>query len=442
MIPGVLDRIAAADLVQRTGRITRIFPTYFEASGPAVALGAICHIEAYGDERVSHRHVVAQVVSIDRKSIRLVSLEPGSTTFPGARVVAVSTANLVGVGNVFLGRAVDALGRPLDGEGPLQAEHMAPLDAPLTAPLDRTSPTTVMTTGLRAIDGLMPLGRGQRIGIFAAAGAGKTTLLTQLANQVDCDCCVIGLVGERGREVEALWSHGLKGGAKAKTALIAATSDQSAVLRVRAVSYSVALAEHWRAQGRHVMLLLDSVTRLALALREIGLAAGEPPTVRAYTPSVFAAMPQLIERCGALRAGGSITAVMTVLSDTDEVDDPICEMMKSLLDGHIVLSRSLAEEGHYPAIDVPRSISRLAPSLMQDRHRADAAKARKALSQYDGAKTLVETGLYSRGANAEIDLAIDLRPPLMDFLKQAPHEQSGLAASTQALAAIVNRKAA
>jgi len=294
-----------------------------------------------------------------------------------------------------------------------------------------------VVTGIRAIDGLLPLARGQRIGIFAAPGVGKTTLLGQLAAQVIADRCVICLVGERGREVESLWSSGLTADARSRTALVASTSDETAAMRVQAVEQGLEIAADWRAHGHHVLLLLDSATRYAMALREIGLAAGEPPTIRAYTPGVFAALPRLVERCGAIRDGGAITAVMTVLSETDDVDDPITEVMKSLLDGHIILSRRIAEQGRYPAVDLPRSVSRLAEKVMTVEHRDLARQAMASIGNYESARTLIDAGVYATGSNMETDAAIRQRPALEAFLDQADgrpeHPDATLAALRDAL---------
>lgn len=425
-----LHRIRVAELTELRGRITRILPTYLEADGPSLPLGALCTIQADG---AGQSGALAEVVSVGERAIRLVPLDAGVKAHPGARVVARQDAGWMPVGDAFLGRAVDGLGRPIDGLGAINAQDRALLLGGQTAALKRISPKKVIETGVRAIDTLLPLDLGQRIGVFAAAGVGKTSLVNQLANQVDADRVVMCLVGERGREVEALWSGGLNAGAKARCVLVAATSDQTAALRVRSCHYAACLAEHWRSQGLRVLLLLDSATRLAMALREIGLAAGEPPTVRAYTPSVFSAIPQLMERFGALKEGGAITAIMTVLSETDDVDDPISEMMRSVLDGHIVLSRGLAEQGHYPAIDIPKSISRLAPALMSVAHAQAAEQAGAILATYEESRTLIETGIYTAGSNPQIDRALKLRAPLMAFLKQRPEERSPLDQSFRAL---------
>ena len=431
-------RLQGADLVSRTGRVRRILPTYVEADGPSAPLGALCRLETLVSPGAPSGFTLAKIVSVERDAVVLARFEDGAPTFSGARVEACMDAAAVPVGDAFLGRAVDALGRPIDGGAAVRALTYRSLEGHPTAPLERASPNQVLETGVRAIDSLLTLGQGQRVGVFAASGVGKTTLMTQLAQQVGADCCVVCLVGERGREVEAMWSKGLSPEARARTVLVAATSDQAAAMRVRAGEYALALAEHWRAEGRHVLLLLDSVTRLAMAMREIGLAAGEPPTVRAYTPGVFSAIPKLVERCGALKSGGAITAVMTVLSETDDVDDPVSEMMKSLLDGHIILSRTLAEQGRYPAIDIPRSISRLASELIDAGGRAAAESAVALLSTYETARTLIETGVYVPGASADIDRAIEKRPDLIAFLRQRSDEHTPHTTARRTLGALMS----
>jgi FliI/YscN family ATPase len=428
-----LTRLEQSDLARPYGYVRKVAPGLVEATGPAARLGELCEIECGGAAPL-----LAEVAAVDERRIVLIPLEQQATIPLDAKVAARPARDRVAVGNAFAGRAVDSLGRPIDGRGAIAAEAFAPLAGSVPRPMDRASRSKVLPTGLRAIDGLLTLGQGQRIGIFAASGVGKTSLMEQLATQVECDRCVLCLVGERGREVEAIWRL-LSGREDAdRFTLVAATSDESAALRGRSVSYALALAEHWREAGEHVLLMVDSVTRLAMALREIGLAAGAPPTVRAYTPNVFAALPRVVERCGAIRSGGAISAIMTVLSETDDVDDPIVELMKSLLDGHIVLSRSLAEQGHFPAIDVPRSVSRGAQQLVA----ADQAGAMRVavaqLAAYEEARVMIESGVYKSGTNGIVDRAIARRGDMNTFLKQGRNEKSPYGDTVRKLRAVTD----
>jgi flagellum-specific ATP synthase len=429
------ERLRTVDPILRMGRVRRISATHVEADGPNVALGTLCDIEAHGGAQ----RYLAEVVRVNQESITLSPLEEGFATFSGAVVRAHAKSGEVPVGPAFLGRAVDALGRPTDGKGPIRAEQFLPLRGMAPLPLERCSPKTILETGIRAIDGLLTLGRGQRVGVFAASGVGKTTLLTQLAQHVEADITILCLVGERGREIEAIWHEGLDDEKRAKSVLVTAPSDQSAAMRVRASHYALTLAEYWRERGKHVLFLLDSVTRLAMAMREIGLAAGEPPTVRGYTPSVFAHLPKLVERCGALKSGGAISGILTVLSETDDNDDPISELMKSLLDGHIVLSRTLAEEGQFPAIDVCRSVSRQSENLLAPEQRRRALQVLEWTSLQRSSRTLVDSGLYAKGANARVDRAIEKYPDILRFIKQSRHERSALNATISALAQLAGK---
>jgi flagellum-specific ATP synthase len=427
-------QLRTVDPVLRTGRVRKIAATHVEASGPNVPLGTLCSIEAHGGPAFA-----AEIAGIDADRVTLAALEDGRATFAGARVTARADAASFPAGPALLGRVVDALARPLDGLKAPRGAVQHPLHAPAPAPLDRASPANILETGIRAIDGLLTLGKGQRVGIFAASGVGKTSFMTQIARQASADVTILCVVGERGREVEALWNRGLDAIAREHTTLVAATSDQTAAMRVRACYAALALADYWRGQGKHVLLVLDSVTRLAMALREIGLAAGEPPTLRAYTPNVFAAIPKIVERCGAVRGGGAITAIMTVLSEGDEIDDPLSEMMKSLLDGHILLSRSLAEQGQFPAIDVLRSISRQANELPGDRR--PAQQVVEWLNRWTASRTLVEAGLYARGSDPAIDQAIERQPAIQRFLKQGRDERVALTATVAALGSLMEGRA-
>jgi flagellum-specific ATP synthase len=408
-------------------------PSWLEADGPNVSIGTLCRIFNNANEVIS----LAEVVRVDGNGIAMAPLGNVQGLSLGARVEAVGEMAELPVGMTFLGRAIDALGKPIDGGAPILASDYYPLNPDPPSPLDRESGASLLETGIRAIDGFHPLSRGQRIGVFAASGVGKTSLLSQLVRQVDADICVCCLVGERGREVEATWSRDLSGTSRIRSVMIAATSDQAAALRVRAVHQAVALARYYRDAGLHVMLLIDSVTRYAMALREMGLAAGEPPTVRAYTPNIFSAIPRMVEQAGALQSGGSISAIMTILSETDDVDDPLSELMKSLLDGHIILSRSLAERGHFPAIDPLKSISRNANTIMTDRHLRSAHAAQALLECFDRSRTMIETGLYSAGSNADVDAAIRAQPELESVLRQGQAERSNLDATIDMIEAAV-----
>jgi flagellum-specific ATP synthase len=426
-----LERLDRADFARPYGYVRKVAPGLVEASGPASRLGELCEIECEGAPSL-----LAEVAAVDERRVVLIPLEQQAKIPPDARVAARPMRDQVAIGDDFAGRAVDALGRPIDGLGPIEAEAYAQLSGNVPKPMHRADPASVLPTGIRAIDGLLTLGQGQRIGVFAASGVGKTSLMEQLATQVECDRCVICLVGERGREVEAIWRLLSDREDSERFTLVAATSDESAALRARSVSYALALAEHWRAAGDHVLLMVDSVTRLAMALREVGLAAGAPPTVRAYTPNVFSALPRLVERCGAVRTGGAITAIMTVLSETDDVDDPIVELMKSLLDGHIVLSRSLAEQGHFPAIDVPRSVSRGAQQLVAVDQANAMREAVAQLAAYEEARVMIESGVYKSGTNGAVDRAIGKRTEMNTFLRQARSDNSAYADTVRKLRTI------
>ncbi|HEU0065779.1 MAG TPA: FliI/YscN family ATPase [Sphingomonas sp.] len=428
-----LAQLGALALVRPEGEVRRVTAGRIEATGPATLLGALCRIGDGG--------MLAQVAAVDAQGIVLVPLEDGAPVALGARVSATALGANVGVGNGYAGRAVDALCRPIDGKGTIDANAQAPLRGGAWNTLDRAAPTRVLATGVRAIDGLLTLGEGQRIGIFAASGVGKTSLIEQIATGTQSASggatrCILCLVGERGREVEGFWRTLSARHDARRFTIVAATSDESAAMRARCVGIALAIAEHWRDAGEHVLLIIDSVTRLAMALREIGLAAGEPPTVRAYTPGVFAALPRVVERCGAARGGGAITAVMTVLSETDEVDDPIAETMKSLLDGHIVLSRTLAERGHFPAIDVTRSVSRQAARLMEPAHRTAARAVAAQLGIYEESRVMIQSGIYQAGSAPEVDAAIAGRDALMTFLQQGQDEWMSVADTVRRLTAL------
>ena len=409
------------------GRVTEIGPSYLYADGPFCAPGDVCIIKGRDGREVCR----AEVVGAKTGQVTLMPLETAPRIMPNFLVELADDQGEAPVGDVFGNRMVDALGAPIDEQGALVPNAQRPLAGRVPTPLERDPKIAALETGIKAIDTLIPIAKGQRIGIFAASGVGKTTLVTQIARQTDCDRCILCLVGERGREVEAMWSSILSGISAAELTAVVATSDQPATMRVRAVEQALALAEYWRDQGEHVVIIVDSITRYAMALREVGLAAGAPPTMRAYTPNVFAALPRVVERCGAIAQGGSITGIFSVLSETDDVDDPIVEAMKSYLDGHILLSRELAESGQFPAIDIPRSISRLAPDLLRGPRLERSRDVVRVLSTYRRSRMLIESGMYQPGSDPEIDRAIALKEALQTYLGQGATErvQSGRADS-------------
>jgi FliI/YscN family ATPase len=355
---------------------------------------------------------------------------------PGARVRASPRMATVGVGESLLGRVTDAFGCPLDGGPALAFRNFAPLHAPPPAPFARTPIHEALETRVRVVDALLPLGKGQRIGLFAGTGVGKSTLLGMLCRHSMADVMVIGLIGERGREVGdfvrgALGAEGLR-----RSVVVAATSDAPPLVRVRGALRATAIAEYFRAQGKSVLLVMDSVTRFAMALREASLAAGEPPLTKGYTPTVFAALPALLERAGNADGPGSITAVYTVLVEGDDLNDPIADATRGILDGHIVLSRKLADRGLFPAIDVLRSVSRIANEVTTPEHQRAAAKVRDLLATYSEASDLIQIGAYVAGSDARIDAARIAQPKIESLIRQGLRESVPRAASIAAASAI------
>lgn len=408
-----LQLLKRADFVRHVGFVTRVLPGFIESNGPNVSIGTVCQIICSGGGVL-----IAESVSTTTDAVVLMPYGAIDGVRVGDRVQLEIQSSSVWVGPEFLGRAVDGLGRDLEQGCTIHGSTSWSLQGVVTPPMKRAGTVEVVETGVRAIDSLMTLARGQRVGIFAGSGVGKTTLVNAIARNVQCDVKVICLVGERGREAADFWRHNVSEADRTKTVLVASTSDQPAVLRVRAVHFALVLAEYFRETSGHVLFVMDSITRYAMALREIGLAVGEPPTARAYTPSVFAALPKVVERCGATQAGGAITGVFSVLSESDDIEDPLSEVMRSLLDGHILLSRDLAEQGHYPAIDITRSISRLMSAVATTREVGAAHAAVAAMAQYEKSRILIETGAYKSGNSPEIDRAISLHSQLLSHVAQ------------------------
>lgn len=396
------------------GTVTRMTGLLVESRGPATAVGDFCCIHTS-----SGRSFLTQVIGFREGAVLSMPLEEPTGLRPGDRIVARSGQSLLHVGPGLLGRVLDGLGRPIDGGPSIEAEDHYNLYAPPPNPLQRAMITRRVTTGVRAIDGLLPCGEGQRMGIFGGSGVGKSTLLGVMSRDNSADVTVIAMVGERNREVKAFLEHELRGDARKRSVVVAATGDQPAPVRIRAAYLALTVAEYFRDQGAKVLLIMDSVTRLAMAQREIGLAAGEPPSQRGYTPSVFALLPRILERVGNFDRG-SITGFFTVLVEGDDFNEPICDAVRGILDGHIILSREMAASGHYPAIDVLQSVSRLATEISTQEHLAAAQKVKESLAVYRRSEDLILLGAHVSGVNAKLDTSIARREEILSFLKQKP----------------------
>ncbi|HVJ38106.1 MAG TPA: FliI/YscN family ATPase [Stenotrophomonas sp.] len=404
--------IASASMAERYGVVVSFNGLVIEAHGPEARVGEVCEIA------LKSRVVLAQVVGIRDRHLLLMPYGDVEGLTVGATVRASGRDLDVPVDDTLLGRVVDAFCAPLDGGGPLNPGGRYPLHAPAINPLHRADIDSAIATGVRAIDGLLTLGRGQRVGIFAGSGVGKSTLIGMLAAQVEADVVLIAMIGERGREVGEFVRHTLGPEIMRRCVVMVATSDQPALVRIHAVHAAHAVAEYFRDQGRSVLLVLDSITRFAMAQREVGLASGEPPTFRGYTPSVFAWLPRILERCGKLEHG-SITAIYSVLVEGDDLNEPVTDHMRAILDGHIVLDRELAARGHYPAINVLKSVSRLVGRLLSQDELEVASNARRTLALLEGARDMVDMGAYQSGVNPELDRALVIQPALEAWLRQS-----------------------
>ncbi|SIT42520.1 flagellum-specific ATP synthase [Paraburkholderia ribeironis] len=438
------ERNALARPLRACGRLTRAAGLVLEAVGLRLSVGAEVMIELPPGSSLPVAE--AEVVGFSGDKLFLMPTTEVIGLLPGARVYPLESAPIADplagakrlpVGWELLGRVLDASGRPLDGLGPLGAPADAPLSAPVINPLNREPIHQVLDVGVRAINALLTVGRGQRMGLFAGSGVGKSVLLGTMARYTCAEVIVIGLIGERGREVKEFIEQILGAEGLARSVVIAAPADVSPLLRMQAAAYSTSLAEYFRDQGKHVLLLMDSLTRYAMAQREIALAVGEPPATKGYPPSVFAKLPALVERTGNGPAGGgSITAFYTVLTEGDDQQDPIADSARAILDGHIVLSRSLAEAGHYPAIDIEASISRAMTALIDDDHLNRTRMFKQMLSRYQRNRDLINVGAYSAGRDAVLDRAIALYPRMEAFLQQGFRECANFEPSVEMLNAL------
>jgi flagellum-specific ATP synthase len=430
----LIRRIADVSRFARYGRVTRVVGLVVEAVGLDVGLGELCRVTSLTDER----SILAEVVGFHERGVLLMPLGELDGMHPGSSVMPLGRSFGVDVGPGMLGRILNGLGHPIDGKGKLDTIERVPLSAEPPNPLQRQMIEEVFETGVRAIDGPLTLGHGQRVGIFAGSGVGKSTLLGMIARQTEADVNVIALLGERGREVRDFIENSLGEEGLARSVLVVATGDQAALVRARGALVATAIAEYFRDLGKQVLLMVDSVTRVAMAWREIGLAVGEPPTTKGYPPSVFAALPRLLERAGNGSVGG-ITGVYTVLVDGDDFNEPVADAARSILDGHIVLTRKLATANHFPAIDVLESKSRVRDHIVELADR-DAANALLRLeASYREKEDLILVGAYQKGSDPLTDAAIEMREEILSYLQQTPGEASPLTDTRTRLAMIAAR---
>lgn len=428
-----LKALEGAVLYAREGSVRQVAGLVVSCTGPDASLGELCRISSQSGEA----EILAEVVGVRPDGVVLMPYGRLDGVASGCRVIVAGSLAGVPVGPGLLGRVVNAFCEPLDDGPPLESEAYVPLKAAPINPLHRKPIDAPLETGVRVIDAMLPLGQGQRVGIFAGSGVGKSTLLGMLARSVKADVNVIALIGERGREVRDFVERQLGPEALAHSVVVVATSDEPALMRARATYAALAISEYFRDQGKSVFLTMDSVTRYAMARREIGLAAGEPPTARGYTPSVFSEIPELCERCGRLDSGGSISAIFTVLVEGDDFNEPIADSLRATLDGHIILSRDLAHRGHFPAVDVLRSASRLVSELTTKEERAAMVRASACLALLERNRQMVDIGAYQAGSNPELDAALAIAPALDEWLRQDTDAPDTRASAFAALADVL-----
>jgi len=424
----------ASNPIRANGAVTKVVGLVAEAHGIASRLGSVCDIYPKGDNPA----IKAEVSGFRENRVLLMPLEETRGIGPGSRVVARDQKALIGVGEGLLGRVIDGLGNPIDGKGPIRIENEYPIYVKPINPLLRKRISRPLDIGIRAINGLLTIGCGQRVGIFSGSGVGKSVLLGMVARKTTADVKVIALIGERGREVndfveKELGEEGLK-----NSVVVVATSDHLPLIRMRGAFIATAIAEYFRDQGKQVILMMDSATRFAMAQREVGLALGEPPTTKGYTPSVFTLLPKLLERAGTSSGEGSITGLYTVLVEGDDMNEPIADAVRSILDGHITLSREISVQNHYPAIDMLNSTSRVMDEVTTLKHRENANRLKGALATYRKKEDLINIGAYSSGSNPEIDYAIGMIDRINSYLKQGIDEDVNFEDSVQQLESLLN----
>jgi flagellum-specific ATP synthase len=439
MLADYISALPRMETLQWAGRVRELVGLLIASDGPAAALGDFCEICSSGSKTIR-----SQVVGFRDGRVLLMPLEDTGGLQLGDVVIARPEAARIEVGPDLLGRVLDGFGRPMDSLPAIDAEDSYDLYATAPGPLDREHITEPLVTGVRAIDSLLPIGKGQRVGIFGGSGVGKSTLLGSMARHNSADVSVIALIGERNREVRDFLEKELTPEGLKRSVVVVATSDMPAPLRIRAAFVALAVAEYFRDAGKSVLMVMDSVTRLAMAQPEIGLAAGEPPGPKGYPPSVFNLLPRIFERAGNFKVAGSfkassITGFFTVLVEGDDFNEPVCDAVRAILDGHIVLSRELGARGHYPAIDVLNSVSRLANRVATPEQREAARKLREVLAEYQRSEDLINLGAYAAGSNARLDSAIRIRPQLLDFLRQEPQVAEPFEQTVAKLAALAQQ---
>ncbi|HEY9059825.1 MAG TPA: flagellar protein export ATPase FliI [Pseudobacteroides sp.] len=407
-----------SDYIEYTGKVSKVVGLTIESTGPEVNMGEMCYIHTSKGRKA----IEAEVVGFKDNKVLLMPLGDMSGIGPGNKVVATGELLRVGVGEMLKGRILDGMGKPIDSKGVFETQCFYPVENTTPHPLQRKRISEPLSLGVKTIDGLLTVGKGQRVGIFAGSGVGKSTLIGMIARNTKADINVIALIGERGREVKEFIEKDLGEEGLERSILVIATSDQPALVRLKGALVATAIAEYYRDQGKDVLLLMDSLTRFAMAQREIGLAVGEPPVSRGYTPSVFAMMPKLLERSGCSDKG-SITGLYTVLVDGDDLMEPVTDTARGILDGHIVLSRALANKNQYPAIDVLASISRVMSDIVTKEHKKTAAEIKKIMAVYREAEDLINIGAYVRGSNEKIDYAIDVHDKILGFIEQGTHDK-------------------
>lgn len=414
------------------GKVVQIVGLVIECNGPNVSMGELCYVHSHFEDV---EPLPAEVVGFREGYVLLMSLGETKGIGPGCQVVSAQKVLQVKVGPELLGRVIDGLGNPIDGKGPILCQKEYPIQADPPAPLERPVIKDSLYVGVRAIDGLITMGQGQRIGIMAGSGVGKSTLLSMIARNTEADISVIALVGERGREVKEFIERDLGEEGLKRSVVVVATSDKPALVRIKGALTATAIAEYFRDRGRKVVLMMDSVTRFAMAQREVGLTVGEPPATRGYTPSVFALLPRLLERAGT-SAKGSITGIYTVLVDGDDMNEPIADAVRSILDGHIVLSRNIAAQNHFPAIDVLASVSRVMSAVVPKEHMEANRKLRALMAVYKEAEDLIHIGAYVKGSSPKIDEAVQKIDAINDFLCQGVFEVQSFEETIQRLEGI------